>query len=261
MLTKRIIPCLDVANGRVGKGTQFQNLKDVGDPVELARLYYKQGADELVFLDITATIESRKTMVDIVERVSREIFIPFTVGGGVQSVEDIGALLNAGADKVAINTAAVENPRLITEAAERFGSQAIVVAVDIVQSAKLKVKSDKSKCKWKVVIRAGSQKTDLDAIAWAKRAEKLGAGEILLTSIDRDGTRSGYDLELLAAVSSAVTIPVIASGGVGSVQDFSNVFQKTEATGALAAGVFHEGAIDIYVLKKFLQQSGINIRL
>lgn len=246
MLTKRIIPCLDIKNGRVVKGTKFKNLKDAGDPVKLAKFYYEQGADELVLLDITATLESRKTMLNVVELVGQQIFIPLTVGGGIRAIQDIADVLHSGADKVAINTAAVKNPQLIAQAAEKFGRQCVVVAVDV--------------AKWKVMIEAGTKDTGLDVIDWIKKAEKLWAGEILLTSIDRDGTCAGYDLELLRAASYAVRIPVIASGGAGSQKDILDALTVGQADAALLAGMLHSGKMTILEIKKYLISQGVPIR-
>lgn len=250
-LTKRIIPCLDVKDGRVVKGVNFINLRDAGDPVELAKFYAAEGADELVFLDISASTEGRRTMVDIVEKVAKEIFIPFTVGGGVKSLEDIKALLGAGADKVAMNTAAVINPELIREASQQFGSQCVVVAMDVKKVAD----------KWKVFINGGTEETSYDVLSWAKEVEKLGAGEILLTSMDRDGTKDGFDLELLKIISTSAGIPVIASGGAGKMEDFRDAFQVGKADAVLAASLFHFGDISIGNLKKFMNLSNISIRL
>ncbi|MEJ7554285.1 MAG: imidazole glycerol phosphate synthase subunit HisF, partial [Aquificaceae bacterium] len=229
MLAKRIIPCLDVDKGRVVKGVRFLNLVDAGDPVEVAKVYEEQGADELVFLDITASAEDRKITLDVVKRVAEEVFMPFTVGGGISSLEDMRRLLEAGADKVSINTSAVKNPQLIYEGAKKFGSQCIVVAID----AKRRGNG------WEVYIHGGRTPTGLDAIEWAKKAESLGAGEILLTSMDRDGTKSGYDIELTRAVSEAVNIPVIASGGAGSMEHFYEAFVLGGADACLAASLFH----------------------
>jgi cyclase len=250
MWCKRIIPCLDVKNGRVVKGINFAALRDAGDPVELAKVYYEQGADELIFLDVSASIEGRKTMVDVVRAVAREIFIPFTIGGGIRSVEDIGALLRAGADKVSLNTAAMENPKLIEEAAEEFGSQAVVVAID----------AKKSNGRYDAYSRAATVNSGLDTAKWAKKVASLGAGEILLTSIDRDGTKEGFDIELTSAIAYAVNIPVIASGGAGSLQDFFDVFKKTRCSAALAASLFHYGEIKIPDLKKYLRENGVDVR-
>lgn len=250
MLAKRIIPCLDVKEGKVVKGKQFVNLTYAGDPVELAKRYNKQGADELVFLDITASAEKRKTMIGVVRKVAKEVFIPFTVGGGINSINDMRDLLNAGADKISINTAAVENPSLIKEASEKFGSQCIVVAID----AKRKKES------WEVYTYGGRKSTGIDAVEWAKKAEKLGAGEILLTSMDKDGTKSGFDLELTRKVSESVNIPVIASGGVGSLKDFADGFKKGKADAALAASVFHYGKYSIKDVKNYLKKNGVIVR-
>ncbi len=249
-LAKRIISCLDVNNGRIVKGINFVNLRDAGDPVECARKYDELGADELVFLDITASYEERNTIIDTVKKVAEEIFIPFTVGGGIRTLKDIRELLLAGADKVSINTAAVKEPKLIEEAAKVFGSQCIVVAIDAKRHSN----------GFHVYIRGGRIDTGLDAVEWAKMAESLGAGEILLTSIDRDGTKLGYDLELTAEISKAVQIPVIASGGASSYEDFLKVFQ-VGADAALAASVFHFGEISIPNLKRYLRENGIEVRL
>ena len=251
MLAKRIIPCLDVDKGRVVKGVKFQNLRDAGDPVEVAKSYEEQSADELVFLDITASAEERKIMIEVVQRVAETIFIPFTVGGGVSSLEDIRRLLSAGADKVSINTAAVKNPQLIYESAKRFGSQCIVVAID----------AKRSERGWEVYIHGGRTPTGLDAVEWAKRVEGLGAGEILLTSMDADGTKKGYDIELCRAVASAVSIPVIASGGAGTMEHFYEVFTKTNVDAALAATLFHFKEVSIPGLKAYLKNKGVHVRL
>jgi cyclase len=251
MLAKRIIPCLDVDKGRVVKGVKFQNLRDAGDPVEVAKSYEEQSADELVFLDITASAEERKIMIEVVQRVAETIFIPFTVGGGVSSLEDIRRLLSAGADKVSINTAAVKNPQLIYESAKRFGSQCIVVAID----------AKRSQRGWEVYIHGGRTPTGLDAVEWAKRVESLGAGEILLTSMDADGTKKGYDIELCRAVASAVSIPVIASGGAGTMEHFYEVFTQTNVDAALAASLFHFKEVSIPELKAYLKSKGVHVRL
>jgi cyclase len=251
MLAKRIIPCLDVDKGRVVKGVKFQNLRDAGDPVEVAKSYEEQSADELVFLDITASAEERKIMIEVVQRVAETIFIPFTVGGGVSSLEDIRRLLSAGADKVSINTAAVKNPQLIYESAKRFGSQCIVVAID----------AKRSERGWEVYIHGGRTPTGLDAVEWAKRVESLGAGEILLTSMDADGTKKGYDIELCRAVASAVSIPVIASGGAGAMEHFYEVFTQTNVDAALAASLFHFKEVSIPELKAYLKNKGVHVRL
>ena len=251
MLAKRIIPCLDIDKGRVVKGVNFVNLIDAGDPVEIARAYDKIGADEIVFLDITASSDGRKTAVDILSRASEQVFIPLTVGGGIRSVEDFRELLAAGADKIAVNSAAIRSPRLITDAALKFGSQCVVLAVD--------AKSNK-KGSWDVYLNGGRVKTDLDAIEWIREAEKLGAGEVLLTSMDRDGTKAGYDLELTRRAAEAVNIPVIASGGAGKMQDFADVLTEGKADAALAASLFHFSQIDMRELKEFLAKQGIPIR-
>lgn len=251
MLKKRIIPCLDVKAGRVVKGTNFINLQDAGDPVELAAFYDREGADEVVFLDITASAEGRKTTVEMVRRAAREVFIPLTVGGGISSIEDIRNLLMAGADKVSLNTAAVQNPDLICEGARRFGSQCIVLACD----AKRKEKG------WEVYIHGGRTATGIDALEWIDRAVKLGAGEILLTSMDADGTKDGYDVELTRAVAERVNVPVIASGGAGKMEHFKEIFQKGRADAALAASVFHYGTYSIRQVKQYLRREGIEIRL
>jgi len=264
MYTIRIIPCLDVKEGKVVKGVHFKNLRYAGDPVELAKWYSDEGADEIVFLDITATIEKRKTIYEVVEKTAKNVFVPLTVGGGVRSLEDIRNLLNSGADKVAINTAAVKNPLLVKQATEMFGSQCIVVAIDakIVQSSKLRVKS---KCKksvsWEVYINAGTTPTGLDAILWAKKVQKIGAGEILLTSIDADGTKQGYDIELTKNVVDSVSIPVIASGGAGKIEHFIEVIKKANVSAVLAASVFHYKKYSIEKVKIALKKSGINVRI
>jgi cyclase len=251
MLTKRIIPCLDVKDGRVVKGVNFLNLRDAGDPVEVARVYDKALADELVFLDITASFEGRKIFLDVVSRTAEQVFMPLTVGGGINSVEDIRKLLNAGADKTSINTAAVTSPRLVKEASERFGSQCIVVAID----------AKKINGTWKVFTHGGRNETDQEAVAWAREVERLGAGEILLTSMDADGTKDGFDLPLTEAVSRAVNIPVIASGGAGTLEHFADVFTKTRADAALAASIFHYNEIPVGEVKKYLKARGIPVRL
>ncbi len=250
MLAKRIVPCLDVKDGRTVKGTNFVGLRDAGDPVELAAKYCEQGADELVLLDISATNERRKPFADIVRRVAAEINIPFTVGGGITSVADIGALLDAGADKVSINTAAVKDPKIIAGSAANYGSQCIVLAIDARSTAD----------GWRVSLNGGRIATDIDAVEWAMRGVGLGAGEILLTSMDADGKKSGFDIKLTRAVSSAVAVPVIASGGAGTMDDFAEVLTIGRAEAALAASVFHYGQIDIPRLKSFLDMRGIEIR-
>lgn len=252
MLTKRIIPCLDVKEGRVVKGVKFVNLKDAGDPVEVGKIYDKEGADELVFLDITASYEKRKTMVDVVRRVAEEIFMPFTVGGGINDIQGIRELLNAGCDKVSINTAAVKTPSLITEAAKRFGSQCIVVAID----AKRKKKGE-----WEVYIEGGRKPTGKSAAEWAAKANSLGAGEILLTSMDCDGTKDGYDIELTRNISEAVDIPVIASGGAGKLEHFHQVLTEGKADAALAASIFHYREYSIKEVKTYLRKKGVSVRL
>ncbi|AZJ35855.1 imidazole glycerol phosphate synthase subunit HisF [Tenacibaculum singaporense] len=250
MLKKRIIPCLDIKNGRTVKGVNFVDIKDAGDPVELAKQYVKEGADELVFLDITATLENRKTFVKLVEKIAKEINIPFTVGGGISTVEDAVALIQAGADKVSINSSAVKNPQLITDLKNRFGSQFVVVAIDTKN-----VNGD-----WKVFTKGGTFETELETVSWAIEIEKLGAGEILLTSMNSDGTKNGFDIEVTDAVSKAVNIPVIASGGAGKVKHFTEVFTKTQASAGLAASIFHFGEIPIPVLKSELKKQKIAIR-
>ena len=244
---------MDCDAGRVVKGINFVNIKDAGDPVELAKEYNKQGADELVFLDITASSEKRDTMKELVERVAKQIFIPFTVGGGIRTVEDIREILNAGADKVSLNTAAVENPNIISEGALKFGSQCIVVAID----AK---KNDSIKNKFEVYTYGGRKPTGIDAVSWAKKAEKLGAGEILLTSMDRDGTKKGFDLTLTKKISEAVSIPVIASGGVGKRKYFSEAFTKGKADAALAASIFHYGEYTVNQVKEYCKKDKVVIR-
>lgn len=252
MYAKRIIPCLDVKNGRVVKGMSFVNLVDAGDPVESAMQYDRQGADELVFLDITASSDSRAITIDMVEQVANAIFIPFTVGGGIRSVDDFNALLRAGADKVSVNSAAVHRPELISEAAYKFGSQCVVAAIDA------KRKSDGT---WEVYINGGRKPVGLDAVEWAVRCEQLGAGEILLTSMDEDGQKKGYDLALTKAVSERVGIPVIASGGAGALEHFYDAFTEGKADAVLAASLFHFGEIPIPELKQYLSQRGISVRL
>ena len=251
MLTKRIIPCLDVKNGRVVKGVNFVGLIDAGDPVESAKAYNLSGADELVFLDITATHEARNTMVDMVSRVAAEVFIPFSVGGGIRTVEDIRAILNAGADKVSLNSAAVLNPDLIKEASLMFGNQCIIVAIDV---------RKRPEGWYEVVISGGRTPTGLEAVAWAKKAVELGAGEILLTSMDKDGTKSGYDIEITSQIADAVGVPVIASGGAGNLVDFYDAIVDGHAQAVLAASLFHFGEIKIRDLKKYLSDKGISIR-
>ncbi|AAM25298.1 cyclase [Caldanaerobacter subterraneus subsp. tengcongensis MB4] len=253
MLAKRIIPCLDVKDGRVVKGINFVNLKDAGDPVEIAERYNELGADELVFLDITASYEKRKIMIDVVKRTSEKVFIPLTVGGGISDIDDIREVLKAGADKVSINTQAVKQPTLIRQAALRFGSQCVVVAID--------AKKRPDGTGYNVYINGGRINTGLDAVEWAKKVKDLGAGEILLTSMDKDGTKDGYDIELTRLISEAVSIPVIASGGAGKPEHFKEVFTQGKADAALAASVFHYGELDIKELKRYLKDEGIPVRL
>lgn len=250
MLTKRIIPCLDVDKGRVVKGINFLDLIDAGNPVKLAKTYNDEGADELVFLDITASPDNRKTTLDAVRKVAKQVFIPFTVGGGIRTIEDISSTLIAGSDKVSINSAAVKNPKLISDGANCFGSQCIVLAID----------AKKVGDSWKVFINGGRTKTNLDAVLWAKTAVKKGAGEILLTSMDRDGTKLGFDIELTKAISSKVNVPVIASGGAGSLEDFLNIFKDGLADAALAASLFHFEEIKIRKVKDYLIKEGVIIR-
>ena len=256
MLTKRIIPCLDVKDGRVVKGVNFVNLRDAGDAVENAVFYDKAGADELVFLDITASHEKRKTTIKLANKVAEAIFLPFTVGGGISTVDDIRNLLNAGCDKVSINTAAVKRPAFIRESSKRFGSQCIVVAMD----ARCKVKT-KDKEKWEVYINGGRTPTGLDAIAWAKKVEALGAGEILLTSMDYDGTKEGYDIELTKRISESVRIPVIASGGAGNPEHLYEALTDGKADAVLAASIFHFRAYSIDETKKYLKRKGVKVRI
>jgi cyclase len=252
MLAKRIVPCLDVKDGRVVKGVNFINLTDVGDPAETAKIYYEQGCDELVFLDITATHEARDTMVEVVRSVADQVFIPFTVGGGIRSVADMNKMLKAGADKVAINSSAVATPDLIRQGAEKFGNQCIVVAIDA------KKQDDGT---FHVYVNGGRKDTGLDVVDWAKQAVALGAGEILLTSMDQDGTKSGFDLVLNRTVAHAVNVPVIASGGAGTAEDIVDVFEQTQVTAALAASVFHYGEIDIRDVKNKMKENHIEVRL
>lgn len=254
MLAKRIIPCLDVDAGRVVKGVRFVDIRDAGDPVEIARRYDQEGADELTFLDITASADNRETMVHVVEQVAGEVFIPLTVGGGIRSLDDISRMLNAGADKVSINTAAVHRPEFVREAAERFGSQCIVVAIDAKQVA------DAPK-RWEIFTHGGRKPTGLDAIEWAQRMVSLGAGEILLTSMDRDGTRQGFDLELTRAVSAAVTVPVIASGGVGNLDHLADGVTIGQADAVLAASIFHFAEYSVRQAKEHLARRGVRVRL
>lgn len=251
MLTKRIIPCLDIKEGRVVKGIKFLGLRDAGDPVEIARIYDTQGADELTFLDITASLEKRKILIALVEKIARNIFMPFTVGGGVGDIEDIRNILNAGAEKVSINTQAVKFPELISSASKRFGNQCIVVAIDA------KAKGDS----WEVFINGGRTPAGINAIEWAQKAARLGAGEILLTSMDYDGTKDGYDLELTKAITEKVNIPVVASGGAGKLEDFYDVFTKSGADAALAASLFHYQEYSVKQVKDYLKERGVAVRL
>ena len=252
MLAKRIIPCLDVKDGLVVKGVNFANIRDAGDPVALAKYYSDAGADEIVFLDITATHEARKTVADVVARTAEQVFVPLTVGGGIRTVEDFQLLLRAGADKISVNSAAVDDPTLITRAAERFGSQCIVLAADA------KRRSDG---RYEIVVEGGRRFTGMDLIDWVVRAEQLGAGEILLTSMDADGTKEGFDLPMLRAVTEAVRIPVIASGGCGTLGHFVQVFEQTDADAALAASLFHFGALTVGQVKEYLHNRNIPVRL
>lgn len=252
MLSKRIIPCLDVKDGRVVKGVNFVGLRELGDPVERAREYYEQGADEIVFLDITATHERRGTIVDVVRETARRVFVPLTVGGGIREINDFRDILRAGADKISVNSAAVRNPELIREAADKFGNQCVVVAIDG------RRQPDGG---WHVVVNGGRIDTGLDAVDWAKRACALGAGEILLTSMDADGTKNGFDLPFLNAVCEAAPIPVIASGGCGELGHFSELFEQTKADAALAASLFHEGTLTVREVKEHLRSHGVSVRL
>ncbi len=251
MLAKRIIPCLDIKDGRTVKGVNFINLRDAGDPVELGQIYADKGADELVFLDITATVEKRKTLVELVKKVAKNINIPFTVGGGIGSIEDVDALLNAGADKISINSAAVRNPNLINDLALEFGSQCVVLGLDtnIIEN------------EWRVVTHGGRKPTPLKTLAWAKEAQERGAGEILLTSMQGDGTKQGFSIDITAQISTHLDIPVIASGGAGTMEHFKTVFQEGKADAALAASIFHFHEIEIQDLKQYLKQENIAIRL
>lgn len=252
MLAKRIVPCLDVDHGRVKKGVNFVNLQDVGDPTEIAAAYQRQGADELVFLDITATNERRKAIVETIENVARQVFMPLTVGGGIHSVNDMQNLLKAGADKTAVNSAAVSNPELITQGAQKFGAQCIVLAID--------AKWNQTTAQYDVYVNGGRKQTTLNAIEWAKRGVELGAGELLVTSMDKDGTKSGYDIELYKQLTDAVNVPVIASGGCGKVTDFAEVFDKSKVDAALAASVFHFGELTISDVKNDLRKDGVIVR-
>ncbi len=251
MLTKRIIPCLDVTGGRVVKGTRFLSLRDAGDPVECAMAYDRQGADELVFLDITASSDGRATMVEVVERTAAHCFMPLTVGGGIREVADVRTMLNAGADKVSVNTAAIHQPELIARAASAFGSQCIVLAIDAKRNAR---------GSWTVYTHGGRQPTELDAVAWAREAERLGAGEILLTSMDADGTKAGYDLALTRKVSEALRVPVIASGGAGRLEHLAQVLDEGKADAVLAASIFHFGDLSVGEVKRYLAERGVPVR-
>lgn len=250
MLTKRIIPCLDVKEGRVVKGVSFVSLRDAGDPVELARFYDKQGADELVFLDISASHEGKETMVEVVKTVATELSIPFTVGGGIRTLEDMKRMLRAGADKVSLNTAALDRPELIKEGADYFGSQCIVIAIDAKRSGD----------HWDVYTHGGRNKTEWNAVEWAKKSVELGAGEILLTSMDKDGSKDGFDIELTKAVRDAVEVPVIASGGAGNREHFAEVFKQADADAALAASIFHYKETSVAEVKDYLRKEGVNVR-
>jgi imidazole glycerol-phosphate synthase subunit HisF len=253
MFTKRIIPCLDVSNGRVVKGVNFVDLRDAGDPVEIAKAYNEAGADELVFLDITASSDQRRTVVDMVRRVAECVFIPFTVGGGIRTVEDFRAILREGADKISINSSAINTPELITEAAEKFGSQCVVVAIDAKRRA--------DGTGWNIYKNGGRIDVGIDAVEWAERVEKLGAGEILLTSMDCDGTKDGYDLELTRTIAERVSIPIIASGGAGKLEHFKTVFTEGKADAALAASLFHYKELEIREVKEYLRKEGVSVRL
>jgi cyclase len=250
MLKKRIIPCLDIKDGRTVKGINFVDIRDAGDPIELAKKYAEQGADELVFLDITATVENRKTLVELVKHIAEEINIPFTVGGGINSVEDVSNLIKAGADKVSVNSSAVKRPELIKEIAQEFGSQCLVVAID----------TKYIENEWKVFVQGGRTQTPIKTLNWAKQVEKLGAGELLLTSMNNDGTKNGFALDITNEVANAVNIPIIASGGAGSSVNFKDVFEQTKATAGLAASIFHYGEITITELKEYLDKQQIAIR-
>lgn len=252
MISKRIIPCLDVTNGRVVKGISFVNLRDAGDPVEMAELYDREGADEVVFLDITASSDQRKTVVELASRTAEKVFIPYTIGGGIGSVENIREILRMGADKISINTSAVKNPGLINEASKIFGSQCVVVAIDA---------KSRAEGSWEVYLHGGRTPTGIDAVWWAKEAERLGAGEILLTSMDKDGTKDGYDLKLTRTVVDSVNIPVIASGGAGNLEHLRDVFNLAGADAALVASIFHYGEFTVRQAKEYLRSEGIDVRL
>lgn len=251
MLAKRIIPCLDVKDGRVVKGVNFINIREAGDPVELAKFYSDQGADEIVFLDITATSDERSTVIDVVERTAAQVFVPLTVGGGIRTLGDFKLLLRAGADKISVNSAAVKDPTLISRAAEKFGSQCVVLAID---------GRSRGDGTWEVVVAGGRKPTGIDVVEWAKRGQALGAGEILLTSMDADGTKKGFDLLMTKAVTDAVSIPVIASGGCGSMEHFAEVFEKTDCDAALAASLFHFGELTVPQVKEYLNERSIPVR-
>jgi len=257
MLTKRIIPCLDIKDGRTVKGVNFENIRDAGDPIELAIEYSGQGADELVFLDITATNEKRKTLVELVNKIAKNINIPFTVGGGISSVEDVYEMLNSGADKVSVNTSAFKNPSLISDLAKRYGSQCVVVAIDIKSFQMDSSKKDD----WYVYLNGGKVKTEMKAIEWAKKVVDLGAGEILLTSMNNDGTKNGFANSITRLISESVNVPIIASGGAGSMEHFKDVFVNGKADAALAASVFHYKEIEIPELKKYLKEQGLAVRI
>jgi cyclase len=258
MLTKRIIPCLDIKDSRVVKGVKFLGLKDAGDPVEVAKVYDQQQADELVFLDITASFEKRKTLVELVEKIAKNIFMPFTVGGGIADISDIRDILNAGAEKVSINTQAVRFPDLIDNASKKFGSQCIVVAIDAKKCHNATMPQSQN---WEVFINGGRTPTDLDALDWAKEVVRRGAGEILLTSMDYDGTKDGYDIALTQAISASVSVPVIASGGAGKLEHFLDCFKKTRADACLAASIFHYQEYSIRQVKEYLNERGVDVRL
>ena len=251
MLAKRIIPCLDVRNGRVVKGINFEGIKDVENPVELAKFYNKSGADELVFYDITASFEERKLFTEVVEKIANEVFIPLTVGGGINSVEDFSRVLKAGADKVSINSSAVSNPQLISDAAKKFGAQCVVLSIDV----------KRVDGRFMVFVKGGRENTGLDAIEWAKRGQELGAGELVVNSMDSDGVKNGFDKELLEAISKVVTIPIIASGGAGNMEHFKDVFEVKGVDAGLAASIFHFGEVEIPELKKYLKEQGVAVRV
>ena len=254
-VTKRIIPCLDVDNGRVVKGTKFVDIIDAGDPIEVAKKYNDQGADEITFLDITASSSNRKTILDVVENVASQVFIPLTVGGGISSVDDIRLLLNSGADKITINTAAIKNPKLVSDASEAVGSQCIVVAIDA------KRKDSSSENVWEIYTHGGRNATGIDALKWAEEMEKRGAGELLVTSMDKDGTKEGFDLELMKEINSKVNIPTIASGGVGTLEDLYEGISVGNADAVLAASIFHFGTYTVQDVKKYLKEKGVNVRI